>query len=193
MNLSSVEIDALAEVVNIGVGRAASSLSDLLGTRIELKVPQIQLLDSESQQAIGMSIAQRFDGQVSGKALLVFPPTSGHQLAVLLGGYDKGEEIPEMELSGILSEVGNIVLNGVLGSMANLLEAHLDYSVPDFFVDRSVSQLVGDNSQSAKPSSVLIADTEFNVLSEDIQGSVVLAFEIGSLESLVEFLKHLAN
>lgn len=193
MNPSPEELDALGEVVNIGVGRAASSLSDLLGTRIDLKVPLVQVLtkeETDAQDAIGMSIAQKFEGQVAGKALLVFPPESGRQLAGLLGGFDNTEEIPDIELSGILSEVGNIVLNGVLGSLANILEAHLDYSVPDFFIDHSIPQLVSQAEQDGS-GGVLIADTEFSVSSENINGSVVIAFEIGSLENLIGFLRTL--
>jgi chemotaxis protein CheC len=190
MKLSPEEADALGEVVNIGVGRAASSLSDLLETRIELKAPRIELLDAGSQNDIGMSVTQRFDGQVCGKAVLVFPPESGQHLARLMGGYDTDDEVPQIELSGILSEVGNIVLNGVLGSIANLLETHLDYSVPDFFVDQSISQLVTEGAAVAQRDPILVADTEFHVLSSDISGSIVLAFEVG-LESLVEFLNNL--
>ena len=64
MQLSSSQLDALAEVVNIGVGRAAASLSELLGTRIELSVPQIQIKSKLESTASELAILQNFDGSV---------------------------------------------------------------------------------------------------------------------------------
>lgn len=185
MEFSQEQIDALTEVFNIGVGRAAASLGDLLGTRIELRVPQIQIKPCLESQEAGLAILQSFEGGVSGTALLAFPTDSGQQLAKLLGGYGPDDDLPAIELSGILSEVGNIVLNGVLGSFANMIETDLTYCVPDFFVDHPLEDLVQNSSSNATPDSIVVADTNFSVLSENISGSVVLAFELGSLKSLL--------
>ena len=137
-----------------------------------------------------MSIMQSFDGEVSGNALLVFPTDSGKKLAGLLGGYGPDDEIPELEISGILSEVGNIVLNGVLGSFANAIESDLIYTVPDFYVQETITSLMKKrNSQLDETTqSVLLADTEFSVETHDIRGSVVVAFHLSSFASLLEHL-----
>ncbi|MEM8944382.1 MAG: chemotaxis protein CheC [Planctomycetota bacterium] len=198
MKLSEGDIDALGEIVNIGVGRAACSLSELIGTRIDLRVPVVRTVDcqlADQQTEAGMSIMQSFEGEVSGNALLVFPTESGKKLAGLLAGYNSSEEIPELEISGILSEVGNIVLNGVLGSLANVIESDLTYTVPDFYVQETITSLMNKrNDQSADTtSSILIADTEFCVESQDIRGSVVVAFHLGSFVSLLERLAVLQN
>ena len=189
MELTTEQLDALGEVVNIGVGRAAASLSELLGTRIELRVPRIQVKPRLSSQQTGLAILQTFEGNVSGTALLAFPTKSGEQLAKLLGGYDPDEELPTIELSGILSEVGNIVLNGVLGSMANMVDTNLKYRVPDFVVDRPLESLVQRiGTERRAPDSIVVADTNFHVRSENISGSIVLAFDLGSLDSLLQSL-----
>lgn len=186
MILSLDQLDAISEVVNIGVGRAAASLSDLIGTRIELKVPVVRVMGEAEIQDAGMAILQAFDGDVSGKAILSFPSHSGEQLAKLLAGYGEDQELPAIELSGILSEVGNIVLNGVLGSLSNMIDSDLKYSVPDFFVDKTLDKLVrSDCFEVDSTDTLLIADTHFCVKSKNIFGSVVLGFEIGSLECLV--------
>lgn len=189
MQLTDDQLDALGEIVNIGVGKAASSLSDLIGTRIELRVPEICIKPRLHSQETGLAILQTFDGNVSGTAVLAFPKASGEQLAKLMAGYDANCDLPAIELSGILSEVGNIVLNGVLGSLANIIETDLKYCVPDFFVDRPLESLIpwiGDDS--AEIDSLVVADTNFLVRSENISGSIVLAFELGSLQSLLRQL-----
>ena len=43
MNLTALQEDALTEVINIGFGRAAASLSKLTGQRVQLEVPQIAM------------------------------------------------------------------------------------------------------------------------------------------------------
>lgn len=196
MLINEEEMDALQEIVNIGVGRAAGSLSELIGSRINLRVPALSLVspsDCDPNCGKGMSIVQGFDGSVSGNALLVFPIESGQTLARLLGGYDEDETIPEFEISGILSEIGNIVLNGVLGSLANAIETDLLYQVPDFFVNESFVSLVEKGTVAAEDSvtPVLLADTQFSVEDSDIEGSIMIAFRLGSLEKLIEELQQL--
>ena len=198
MYLSEEDIDALGEIVNIGVGRAASSLSELIGTRIDLRVPVVQIIDpSDADQRFetGMSILQSFDGEISGNAVLVFPKVSGKKLAALLGGYHESAEIPELEISGILAEVGNIVLNGVLGSLANTIETNLTYTVPEFYVQETITGLISKRREapSDKADSVLYADTQFCVESQDIRGSVIVAFHLGSFESLIDQLMGLRS
>ena len=197
MMLAGEDLDALSEIVNIGVGRAAMSLSDLLGERIDLQVPvvrMVSLAEATERGETGISILQEFSGEVSGNALLVFPKQHGCSLACLLAGYDEGEDIPPLELSGILSEVGNIVLNGVLGSLGNIMESPLDYQVPDFYVDESLSSLVlrgeecGENERH-----LVIADTEFQVATKNISGTVLIAFKIGALENLLQFVRALQS
>lgn len=189
MQLNNEHLDALGEVVNIGVGRAAASLSELLGTRIELRVPEIEIRPRLESQETEIAILQNFEGNVSGTALLAFPTESGQQLAKMLGGYELDEDLSVIELSGILSEVGNIVLNGVLGSMANMIDDDLKYSVPDFFVDRPVESLIQRTGNESEASdSLVVADTNFSVRSKNISGSIVLAFELGSLNSLLQRL-----
>ena len=44
-DLSPVAIDCLREIGNIGSGSAASSLSEMLGKTIEMKVPNVLVLE----------------------------------------------------------------------------------------------------------------------------------------------------
>ena len=192
--LGNDELDALTEIVNIGVGRAGSALSELIGDRIELRVPVIQVVSPEfveSNSESGLAIVQGFQGEINGNALLVFPIESGKTLATILGGFESSAEISEIEMSGILSEVGNIVLNGVLGSLANAIADNLVYAVPEFFVDESMISLMQRRSDEMVPGrdSVVLADTKFGVQAYDISGSILLAFRLSSIENLCHHLQ----
>ena len=193
MILNEDTVDALNEIVNIGVGKAAGSLSELIGAHIQLRVPEVRLVENaeaELECGAGISVVQGFQGSVSGNALLVFPDNSGEKLARLLGGYEPNEAVSEFELSGILSEIGNIVLNGVLGSLANAIEVDLTYRVPEFYLQESLLGLIkACDEDKPKIGPVLIADTEFTADSADIRGSVVIAFHLGALPNLLAHLE----
>ena len=79
MQLTARQEDALIELLNIGFGRAAASLSQLTGHRVLLDVPQVTIRPVEEvPEALGgviqtdvASVHQIFSGQVSGDALLI--------------------------------------------------------------------------------------------------------------------------
>jgi len=156
--LTDIQSDALTEVVNIGVGRAASALSELMEERIELKIPHLEIVTldqlsknmDESSEPLDTSVAQDFSGGVSGRALLCFPKQSGIKLGQVLAGYEEETDELDMDLIGILEEVGNIVLNGVLGTIGNLIgsvvENQFEYSVPVLHADSRVTDLVADHA-----------------------------------------------
>ncbi len=50
-----------------------------------------------------------------------------------LGGVEDGSDELDLELSGILAEVGNIMINAVLGSVANATSTRLSYGLPEFY------------------------------------------------------------
>lgn len=195
MKLNSDQSDVLAEVVNIGVGRAAASLSELIGMRIEIVVPTVKVLNPrQAAEMLGegdsTSISQEFSGIVSGRAALVFPQGSGIALAKLLT--DRTEAVAEfdIELSGVLTEVGNIVLNCIMGTLANMLDTRLDYTVPQFSTVSIIREflLKSDTASGEATGDVLIADAQFQVSQRDISGSLITVFELGSIEHMLEIL-----
>jgi len=49
--LTEIELDALTEVFNVGAGRAAQSLSEIVGDGVRLSVPSIEILKSNEVNA----------------------------------------------------------------------------------------------------------------------------------------------
>ncbi len=132
--------DILKEIVNIGVGRAAGILNRMSRTHIMLNVPQLSFFSVEEIDALEeelfdqqvSSIHLAFDGGFSGGAALLFSPESASSLVSII---INEEEIPFDEDSlriGTLQEVGNIVLNGVMGSITNFMKTHVRYYPPEY-------------------------------------------------------------
>ena len=198
MCLKDEQRDALTELVNIGVGRAAASLSDLTGERVELSIPRVMLCDLErlndlvqvEGEPFDTLVFQDFTGELSGRAVLAFPRASGMKLGKLLGNLDSLPNEMDLDLSGILMEVGNIVLNGVLGSMANMTGTKLSCAVTELLTGQDMPAALADRTSTEAPDgrSVLLARVRFHVATRDISGSIALLFEFGGVESLLQAL-----
>lgn len=191
-NSDQQALDAVSELVNIGVGRAAASLSELIGQRIELSIPQIRICQGAESRSMILElggqpetvISQAFRGTLQGQTSLCFSESSSVALAQLLSGTPHGAAELDAELSGILLEVGNIMINGVMGALSNAISAVLTYSIPE---------LKTANGRDHRPrfdlptdSDILIGDVRFQVQQHDIQGSMVIVFAIGAMDSLLD-------
>lgn len=189
MLLSSEQIDALKEFINIGVGRSAAMLNEMVQFPIKLHVPNIRILDyNELKKELSnlsedkvSTVQLNFSGSLTGVAELVFPSISAAKLVALL----TGEEIGSIDLdslrAGTLCEVGNIVLNGVMGSISNLLEKHFNYSVPRYYEDDFRKMI----SSNMKENTVyLMGEAQFEIEKLKITGEIILLFELGAFEEI---------
>ncbi|MCP3959473.1 MAG: chemotaxis protein CheC [bacterium] len=192
MKPSGRQLDALSELMNIGVGRAAGMLNEMLGSPIELVVPSVKIcrisqLTSELGHAGGDGtyafVRLPFRGTIHGTAALVFPPDSAAQLVAALTGEEPGTPDLDTVRAGTLSEVGNIVINGVMGSLGNLLEMPLTYELPTYF-EGSPDHLVASRISAPDPT-MLLAHTRFAVQDLEIKGTILLVFEVRSFGSLL--------
>jgi len=188
---TSHQIDALKELVNIGVGKAASVLSEMVNYRITLQVPFIKILTPETlkieMEELGRfhvsAVRLGFKGPFSGAAALVFPPDSASKLVAVLTGEEPGTSDLDSVRVGTLSEVGNIVINGVMGSIANVLKQPINYSLPNYMEDSIDNLLTSENSDPN--STILLARTRFTIEQLHIEGDIILIFEVGSFDALL--------
>ncbi len=143
-------MDALTEVVNISVGRAAATMRVLIGDRVVLDAPRVTLstLNRIREQSsnphvdLDTSVIQDFDGVTSGRAVLAFSQSNALKLGQILNDLDGTPDEFDFDLQDILNKVGYIVLNGLLGSLSNLLHGNLRYTVPFLSTDDSLAQFV---------------------------------------------------
>jgi len=192
IELTEEQEDILSELVNIGVGRAAATLNEMIGHHIHLRVPFVKLICKENfhdyvdydDETSLSSVQMGFQGDFNGNAVLVFPEESASILVSSLT--DEPQDSPEMDelKSGTLIEVGNILINGVMGSIGNLLKAKLDYAVPDY-LECKVDYL---SSLGGNKSSILLAEASFAIDELKVQGDILLFFHVSSFENVLQFV-----
>jgi chemotaxis protein CheC len=191
IELDELERDALTELVNIGVSRAAVSLRKMVDREVVLTVPSVEIVSRRSAAAlIGqresqtlVAIQQAFHGAFSGRAMLILPESNGLKLVRGILG-DETPEANEMQVEDeALAEIGNVIINSCLGSMANMLQQTLKMSLPN--VLRGNSSLLFEASEEiAEGSYVLFLYIKFSIRERDIRGYIALIMDLPALERL---------
>lgn len=191
ISLSDLERDALAELANIGVSRAAASLRKMVGQQVLLSVPSVEVV---TQKAAGALVAERegdnlvavqqaFSGSFSGRAMLIFPQAKSLELIRAIVGPD----LPPNDAKDIeeeaLAETGNIILNGCLATMANILHQSLQVQLPE--VKRGTgARLFQLNEASTDSGLVLFLYINFSILDLDMRGYIAMLMDLPSLAAL---------
>lgn len=191
LSLSEIEHDALTELVNIGVSRAAASLRNMVGEQVLLSVPSVEVVSRaaaatlirERESGDLVAVRQDFDGAFSGRALLIFPQDNSLALVrAVTGDAMSAEEVEALEPEA-LAETGNVVLNGCLATMANMLQRPLTMSLPE--VLRGDGQLFFRLSErESEQGVVLFLYINFSISGRDIRGYIAMLMDLPSLEAL---------
>jgi chemotaxis protein CheC len=192
--LKNAQLDALMEISNVGVGNAATALSQMLNTSVEIRVPSVKLLEisdvpehlgGDDKAVLGMFL--KMLGDASGNMLLIYPIESAERMVGLLLQQDlKGEELfSELALSA-LKEVGNILASAYLSALGTMLSINLICSTPSIsydmagaIIDYTLIELCSSEDKA------LVVETEFFLRGDEVKGNFFLIPDPGSLEVIL--------
>lgn len=189
--LDDLERDALTELVNIGVSRAAVSLRKMAGEQVLLSVPAVEVvtrrgattLIRERESGALVAVRQDFTGVFSGRALLIFPESNSMALVrSVTDGALSAEDAAELE-DEALAETGNVVLNSCLATMANMLQKPLTMSLPEVIRGdgSALFDLAAVNDENAV---VLFLYINFAINDREIRGYIAMLMDLPSIEAL---------
>ena len=189
-DLSPVAIDCLREIGNIGSGSAASSLSEMLGKTIEMKVPNVCVL--EYQQIIDAIIEDRIvlEGDIKGMMMFLLEDSFAQ---VVLSTFMNAENVQvtklgDMELS-VITEMGNIMAGSYLRALSTLTGLTIDMSIPSMTVDMLGAIMSVPITEFAQVGDkVLFIDDGFKIDGVAIKSNIILIPEMESLETLMKKL-----
>jgi chemotaxis protein CheC len=194
MEFSDTQKDALIELLNIGFGRAAASLSQLTNQRVLLEVPQVSVHPIAELQAVlwplirdeVASVHQIFSGPVAGDALLVLDYAAAGVLKELLT--DEAPLPLPMDASAreVLTEVGNILLNACLGTFGNILDVQVSFSVPRLNLDTLQEVLRSLMVKQEGLRYALIVHAGFRLRDNEVTGYLVIVLSVSSLDRLIQ-------
>lgn len=203
ITLSDDQQDALIEICNIGMSKAAKQLSTLLGSSIDISIPKVVLstIDSISegvQFEPGRELAyvyQDLSDTVDGRALLIFRRDQTKMLTQSIIGNVPNlseEEIRACEHEAMI-EIGNIIVSACISAISNMLSTPIRLNVPDYKED-SIEKLIAEhasavNNHSSNKSGAIVIATHLETKNEHISASLVFILTEESILKVIELLQ----
>ena len=169
-DVNSMYVDVLREIGNIGAGNATTAIASMLGLRIDMNVPKVELMDAsklgsaicpEDEIIVGIFLVVQTD--IQGSMMFLLKMGSAQYLVnkLMMRDVDYKAEFDEMDLSA-LKEIGNIIAASYLSALSGMTRLTITPSIPYIAVDMAASILsvpaiqfgqFGDNA--------LLIETEF--------------------------------
>jgi chemotaxis protein CheC len=198
--LKAIQLDALREVANIGAGHAATALSQMIGGRIMISVPRINVMAledvpaqvAEPEEPIA-AVLMHMLGDLTGRTLLVFPQSTAHRLAELMLRRPLGSspELGELEQSAI-KEAGNILSGAYMNALSEFMGIMLLPSPPSLAIDMSSAVLTTAYLQfSSDRDQVVCVESDFMMdnVDEAMRGYFLLLPDPASLQAILKAVR----
>lgn len=191
-NLSSFQLDALREVANIGAGNSATALSILLNTKIDMTIPNLNLIEFNTlldsyKDNIVVAILVKVLDEIEGSILYVFNEEVALNIISKLT-YKNESYITEMGES-VLKEIGNIIASSFMNSIADFTKLKATASVPAIANDMLIAILSSIFVETGQYEDyILDIETLFKSDGENIEGHFYFVPAPGSLEKILKAL-----
>lgn len=205
MDNEELKYDILQELFNISVGKAANMLSEIIHKKIVLNVPSLKILDINNKnsklfsylppQLFGtlMVSSISFEKNLTGKANLIFPATKMKPFINLC--LNSNENFYELEFTDvdfdIIKEIGNIILNCIIGEIGNYLDLDLTYTLPKVEIYDKINLHKDIHKESYMH--VLILSITFIIDETEIEGAIIIDLALNSLNNLMKKISMLED
>lgn len=195
-SLSEIQLDTLREISNIGMGNAATALSQLVGSMVNITVPNAMIVDMTEvapllggeDQEVAASYVQVV-GQARGHLVLVLAIPDAHRIIELMAPGAHFDLMKDDMARSAMQEIGNILGSSFLRSLSDLTQLNILPTVPAVAVDFAgsiVSYVV--SSLYSVTEKLVVVRTNFDVGGESIAGYCMFIPEPGSLRIILESL-----
>src|SRR5919197_3305653 len=185
---TTLQLDALRELANIGSGTAGTALSDMLGRSVDISVPNARVLPlADAVEAVGApeehvtGVAIPLAGDMDAVVLLVFPVADADALCAMLG-VEPGTE----DAISAIGEIGNILSASYIGSLGAMTGLDLDLTPPQTVTDMLAAIVASVlASRAAGTDTALILDSQLRVEGEECSLSFLLLPEPGGVRAIL--------
>lgn len=189
-----LELDALKEIINIGGGNAATSLSQLIEKPVNMTVPVIKMLDYADvyeqimpEETVVKAVVTKMLGDAEGIFLFTVDQEASENIVTMM--MPEGVAYSEQLADSALQELVNILVNSFLNAVIKLLDIHLVTSVPLLTKDMFgaiMSSVYLEQGQYEER--VMIIKNEFYYAGDRLESSLYFVPKPGILEELFKLI-----
>jgi len=195
--ISELQSDYIKELFNVGMGAAASELSELINDEVFMSVPSFQLINWQQltntlgyqpNEAVTM-VYVSMDGQLKGRGILIYPTTASLELAHRLSeDFSPLDDLTELEEEA-LSEISGIIINNIISTICKQLNVNAHTSLPICERGRwdSIAEKAIDIDTSHK---IMFIGMYFSIKHKDLKGELLF---LQDGETINELLTHTTN
>lgn len=189
-------LDVFKEIGNIGSGNAATALATIIDKKIDMAVPQVNILEfKDVTDILGggeipvVGIYFELDGDIEGNILFVLNLDSALNLvSMLFNRPEVNQELEDMDMSA-LSEVGNILAASYANSLSSLTGLSLKISIPSISIDMAGAILSVPAIEFGQlGDKVLFIETQFEEDGKMVVGDLFLIPKMNSFGKILEKL-----
>jgi chemotaxis protein CheC len=186
--LTALEYDLLTELFNVGIGRSAAALSEMLKQEIQLSVPEIsfcsvdELVEQFPNEENIITVSQDISGPFDMQSMLLFPVSGSlNVIRAMLGDHLSDEMATELQQEAF-TEIGNIVLNACIGIIAKMLGDNFIIELPQFSDDKAENLFKNSNFDTTQI--VMSMQVDLTLTSNRISGHIAFVLGSVSMESI---------
>ena len=194
MEVSEKHRDALLEIINIGIGRGANVLNQIVEHHVTLETPSLDIFDEKSLMKFlatwtdkdYAAVEMGFSSTFSGSGLLIFPSEKANKLVELFVRDLHINSSSDILNISALTEISNIIINSVFSTLSEQFEVELKYAIPEYrhgMIDDIIKFEPGEYGKV-----VLLCKTSFKVIELDISGNLLLVFSIKTFNELLSMI-----
>ncbi len=202
ISLTTIQEDALIEICNVGMSKAAKQLSILLNSHINIHIPKISLLDMQHfiQNNIFSSIEtlsyvyQTISEDLLGRAILMFHRAQATLLTQSVIGITPKlteKEAKACEQEAVL-EIGNIMITSCMSAIVNMISLHIKLDTPHYNEHRLIEVIESQVKDVEKYSQeIILIETRLESAGKFISGSLLLMLTKSSIDNLLSGINNL--
>ncbi|MFA5395591.1 MAG: chemotaxis protein CheC [Methanomicrobiales archaeon] len=201
MEIDNQQLDMLKEMGNIGASHAATSLSQMLMSEIDMTVPQVAVIDISQinqyfDEEICAMVVFEIQGEIEPAGYIVchIPQLSAIRLTnTMLGSIDEDREFSELDKSAII-EIGNIMISHFLDATAELLGVVMLPSPPMMSIDMALAAFENILAQVAVDiNEIILFSTELKSIHNNIQSTIIMLPQEDTLKEILRLLNNLID
>lgn len=178
--LREMEKDALGEIANISMGTAATTLSQLVGKKVEITTPKLDIISAqqllEEYPFPYVLINVKYKKGIEGSNMLVLSRQDGSVIVDLMmggSGQNPTSDLSEFQISGI-SEAMNQMMGSAATSMSTMFSSVVDITPPQVHISQDEDEdevaIIKSNLDAVEP----LVRISFRMIIEDIIDSILL-------------------
>jgi chemotaxis protein CheC len=201
--ITTLHLDFLKEIGNIGAGHAATALSKLLNKKIEMNVPRVEIVSFDEMvdlaggaEKVVASVFLRIEGDIPGSMFFILPlDHAAHFIGKMIEDPQFSLSEPPYSEIGLsaLQELGNILCGSYLTALADFTNLSLHPSVPALGIDMIGATIsYGLIEQSQVSDYAIVIDTTLNdedaLHAKSVRGHFFLLPDPDSFPILFRFL-----